>query len=99
MKQIPKLCIDCKHFRIEKALENRKDLGHCVRNAKVSLVTGEIESINESPFCSVERMNDSKCSSRGDYFEANPNSGKYWGDSVLKQAGIESYSIKEGVGL
>jgi hypothetical protein len=68
MKQIPKLCIDCKHYRIEKALENRKDLGHCVRNAKVSLVTGEIESINESPFCSVERMNESKCGSEGIYF-------------------------------
>jgi hypothetical protein len=93
MKQIPKLCIDCKHYRIEKALENRKDLGHCVRNAKVSLVTGEIESINESPFCSVERMNESKCSPQAVYFEPNPNGQKYLGNPVLRE-----FIDHEGVG-
>jgi hypothetical protein len=97
MKQI-KLCVDCKHFRIERLLEHRKDLGHCIRNARISLVTGEVESIGESPFCSTERNNDSKCGSQGLYFETNPNGGKYWGDSVLKQAGLETHP-KIGVGL
>jgi hypothetical protein len=93
MKQHPKLCINCKHFRIEKALENRKDLGHCIRNAKISLVTGEIESINESPFCSTERMSEARCGSEGVYFELNPNSitRKYWDGSEIPPVGPKKH--------
>ena len=68
-----KLCVDCKHFAMEKHSINQ-ELGRCTVNRTTSLVTGLLTSINTLPFCVVERCSNKPCGHDGLLFaekEAN----------------------------
>jgi hypothetical protein len=39
-KPYPKLCVDCKHFRVDHAFPNDLKMGRCIKEIKINLVDG-----------------------------------------------------------
>jgi len=63
-----KLCIDCKHFAMEKHSIN-KELGRCTAIRTTSLVTGLLATLDTLPFCAIQRCSNKPCGPDGLLFE------------------------------
>ena len=55
-----KLCINCKHFAMEKHSIN-PELGRCAIVRATSLVTGLLAPLDALPFCAVQRCSGKPC--------------------------------------
>jgi hypothetical protein len=63
-----KLCIDCKHFAMEKHSTNQ-ELGRCTVIRATSLVTGLIVPLDTLTFCAVQRCTGKPCGPDANLFE------------------------------
>ena len=63
-----KLCIDCKHFAMEKHSTNH-ELGRCTVNRTTSLVTGLLTSLDSLTFCAIQRCTGKPCGPDAKLFE------------------------------
>ena len=63
-----KLCINCKHFAMEKHSIN-PELGRCTIVRATSLVTGLLAPIDALPFCAVQRCHSKPCGPDANLFE------------------------------
>lgn len=65
-------CINCRYCVPSEAAPNDLELSRCSYEHPISLVTGQLKSISELPFCATERLSSSpeKCTFRGDHFES-----------------------------
>ena len=59
-----KLCVNCKHFAMEKHSIN-KELGRCTVIRATSLVTGLIVPLDILPFCAIQRSTGKPCGPDG----------------------------------
>ena len=59
-----KLCIDCKHFAMEKHSIN-PEVGRCTVIRATSLITGLIVPLDTLPFCAIQRCSTKPCGPDG----------------------------------
>ena len=59
-----KLCINCKHFAMEKHTISQ-ELGRCTVNRTTSLVTGLLTTLETLPFCVIQRSTGKPCGHDG----------------------------------
>jgi hypothetical protein len=63
-----KLCINCKHFAMEKHTISQ-ELGRCTVNRTTSLVTGLLTSLDSLTFCAIQRCSTKPCGPDAKLFE------------------------------
>jgi hypothetical protein len=63
-----KLCVNCKHFSMEKHSINPEH-GRCTVIRATSLVTGLIVPLDTLPFCAIQRCSNKPCGHDAVLFE------------------------------